>query len=163
MSVCYYYYNAFLLRKLEDQKLMHVSNLTAYVHSVKSLLNSQRAVMGSVQLPGNGDLYKCLNDPEFDCAVAAEQDFILLNDDGTVFNDPTSATAGIDSTAAACNSYPSIRCPFRYELKWSRECMGLGPCRSPDLYIRGQLQVGVFSSLKFNINPVNFNLQVKLR
>jgi hypothetical protein len=163
MSVCYYYYNSFLLRKLEDQKLMYVSNLTAYTHSIKSLLNSQKSVMTSAQLPANGDFFKCLNDPEFDCTVATEQNFVLMNEDGSVFNDTSSATAGIDGTGVACNSYPSLQCPFRYELKWSRECVSVGPCRTPDLYIRGQLFVGDFSSMKFNINPVNFTVQMKLR
>jgi len=162
-SISYYYYNAFLFRKLEDQKLVHVSQLTAYVHSIKALLNSQSAFIQSAQLAANGDFFRCLNDPEFDCAVATEQNFTLINETGVVFNDTTLATAGIDSATAACNSFPSITCPFRYELKWSRECVGLGPCYSPDLYIRGQLLLGNLPSIKFNLNAVNFAFQVKVR
>lgn len=164
MSISYYYYNAFLMRKLEDQKLVHVSNLSAYAQSIRALLNSQAAMMKSVALPGNGDLARCLNDPEFDCiGVDTERNFILMSDDGTVFNDPTPANNGVDSGGLACDTFPSVNCPFRYELKWSRECVGLGPCRSPDIFIRGQLVLANLSSFKFNINPVNYTLQVKLR
>jgi hypothetical protein len=164
MSIFYYYSNAYLMRKLEDQKLSNVSNLSAYVQSVRALLNSQSALMKSVQLAGNGSLASCLNDPEFDCiGVATEQNFVLASEDGSIFNDPTSASNGVDPGGLACNSFPSITCPFRYELKWSRECVGLGPCRSPDLFIRGQLVIANLSSLKFNINPSNYAFQVKLR
>ncbi len=162
-SISYYYYNAFLFRKLEDQKIVHVSQLSAFENSVKALLNSQRAFMTSAQLAANGDFYRCLNDPEFDCAVAAEQDFTLLNETGAAFIDPTKATSGIDSATQACNNFPSLTCPFRYELKWSRECVGLGPCRSPDLYIRGQLKIADLPSMKFNLNVANFSFQVKIR
>ncbi|MGZ5278795.1 MAG: hypothetical protein ACXWC9_02560 [Pseudobdellovibrionaceae bacterium] len=162
-SVSYYYYNAFLFRKLEDQKLVHVSQLTAYEYSIKALLNSQAAFIQSAQLPANGDFWSCLNDPEFDCAVATEQNFALLNETGAPFNDTTLATAGIDSAALPCNTFPSITCPFRYELKWSRECIGLGPCQTPDLFIRGQLILGDLPSVKFNINAVNFTFQTKVR
>ena len=150
-SISYYYYNAFLFRKLEDQKIVHVSQLSAFENSVKALLAA------------NGDFYRCLNDPEFDCAVAAEQDFTLLNETGAAFIDPTKATSGIDSATQACNNFPSLTCPFRYELKWSRECVGLGPCRSPDLYIRGQLKIADLPSMKFNLNVANFSFQVKIR
>jgi hypothetical protein len=153
-----------MLQKVEYQKLVHVSNLTAYTQSVKSLLISQRSLMSSLQLPANGNLYQCLNDPEYDCNVAAEQNFTLMNDDGTVFNDPTSASNGITSTLQKCTDFPSVNCPFRYELKWSRGCVTpSGPCRTPDLYVRGQLVVGTLAGIKFNINPANYTLQVKIR
>ena len=163
MSVWYYYHNAFMMRKMEDQKLVHVSNLTAYMQSVKALLKSQGGVMLSAQLPANDPFLQCLNDPEYDCQMATEQNFILMNEDGTVFNDPTKATAGIDSLTLACDSFPSVNCPFRYQLKWSRECVGMGPCRSPDLFIRGELVVGGVPGIKYNINPVNYSFQVKIR
>jgi hypothetical protein len=163
LYMCYYFYNSFSLRKVEDQKLVHVSNLTAYTQSTKSLLISQKAFMNSAQLPVNGAFYQCLNNPEYDCNVAVEQNFTLLSEDGTIFNDPSSAGNGITSTLLPCTSFPSVDCPFRYELKWSRECIGSGPCRTPDLFIRGQLVVGNLAGIKFNLNPVNYTLQVKIR
>lgn len=162
-SISYYYYNSFMIRKMEDQKLVHVSQLSAYEQSVKALLNSQRALMLSAQLAANGDFFSCLNDPEYDCVVPSEQDFTLLNETGAMFIDPSNATNGLDSAMQNCTTYPSITCPFRYELKWSRECIGLGPCRTPDLFIRGQLVVASLPSIKFTINPVNFAFQVKVR
>lgn len=163
LYMCYFFYNSFSLQKIEDQKLVHVSNLTAYTHSIKSLLVSQVAMMSSAQLPANGNFYQCLNNPEFDCNVTAEQAFTLMNEDGSIFNDPTSASNGITSNLQTCTNFPSVNCPFRYELKWSRECIDPGPCRTPDLFVRGQLVVGNLAGIKFNINPVNYTLQVKVR
>lgn len=164
MSIFYYYFNAFQMRKLEDQKLVHVSNLTAYQYSLRALLNSQNAFMASAQHASNSVFYRCLNQPDYDCNVTNPQDFTLVNADGTVLNDSSNASSGIDSGMQACTSFPSVSCPFRFELKWSRECVAVsGPCYSPDLYIRGQLVVADLPSVKFNINPANYIFEVKVR
>lgn len=163
MSVFYFYFNSFQMRRLEDQKLVHVSNLTAYQNSVRALLNSQGPLMASAQLPANGNFFRCLNDPEFNCNVTTPQNFTLLNADGTTFLDPSNPGQGLDSGMQICTSFPSLSCPFRYELKWTRECYGFGPCYSPDLIIKGQLVVGDLPSVKFNINPVNYTFEVKVR
>ncbi len=163
MSIFYFYFNAFQIRKLEDQKLVHVSNLTAYEYSLRALLNNQSSLMASAQLTNNSLFLRCLNDPEYDCNVTTPQHFVLLSGDGTVFNDSSDPSRGIDSGMQTCTSFPSLTCPFRYELKWSRECVGLGPCYSPDLIIRGELLVASLPSIKFNINPANYTFEVKVR
>jgi hypothetical protein len=163
MSVFYFYFNSFQMRKLEDQKLVHVSNLTALENSARALLNSQGPLMASAQLAANGNFFRCLNDPEFNCNVATPQNFTLLSADGSTFLDPTNPSQGLDSGMQTCTSFPSLSCPFRYELKWYSQCIGFGPCYSPDLIIQGRLVVGDLPSVKFNINPVNYSFEVKVR
>ncbi|MEN0057403.1 MAG: hypothetical protein AAGB31_01105 [Bdellovibrio sp.] len=161
-SIFYFYHNAFMVRKVEDQRLLSVGGLKALVVSTKALLNSPHAFMTSAQLTSNGSFWNCLNNPNFNCNVSTEQDFNLLNEDGTLYVDMT-AGRGYTPTFESCDSYPSLACPFRYELKWFRECVGPGACYSPDLFIRGQLVIANIGGLKNLINPESYDFLVKVR
>lgn len=161
-SISYYYYNALMIRKIEDQKLLMVFNLKAYVASSKALIVSPHAFFQSAKLTANGDFLKCLNDPEFNCPQTTEADFYLNNEDGTLFMDMTTGV-GFTPTMDSCINYPSLACPFRYELKWFAECVVGSGCYSPDLFIRGELKVAKLGGIRNLINPENFKILIKIR
>jgi type II secretory pathway pseudopilin PulG len=69
------------------------------------------------------------------------------------------ANWGFDAKAATCSSFPSERCPFRYEVSWQSSCLGAA-CAVPHLRSRGRLVV--HDSVRQIINSNKYDFEISL-
>ena len=149
-----------------NQKVLVLANFKIYVSSVSAILRSQTAFIKSMKSNLNGSLWSCINNVEFACAQITPFPFSLIGDTGDdthLFNDP-SPDKGLDFDVEACSGYPSIRCPFRYELSWHAECQTMTPtCQSPDIFLEGHLKISKQANTYLLLNTTNFDMLVRLR
>lgn len=163
--VSYYFSEYYRIRKSVDFQYIYKSNITNYISTVKTLLLSQTSFIKTMKSTKNGNLWSCLNDPEFNCLVSGAQPFNLVADDGSdasLFHD-ASASSGFDYDFNKCSSYPSSACPFRYELTWSAECAAPTICYMPGILVTGVVKFDASFSKKYIINAENFKMMVRIR
>lgn len=163
--VSYYFVEYYRIRRMGDFQLIYRANVVSYMSTVKTMLKSQASFVKTMKSSLNGDLWSCLNNPDFDCQVTGEQPFSLIADNGSdasPFYDSASIT-GFDFDFVKCNSFPSMGCPFRYELTWSAECASVGVCYSPGIIITGVVKTHFSFAKKIILNADNYKMMVRIR
>lgn len=163
--VSYYFSEYYRIRKSVDFQYIYKANIMNYMATVKTLIRSQPAFIKTMKSTKNGNLWSCLNDPEFNCLVSGAQPLSIVADDGSdanLFHDGSSSS-GFDYDFNKCNSFPSIGCPFRYELSWTVECSTPSNCRVPGILISGIVKFDSSFSKKYIINPENYKMMVRIR
>lgn len=166
-SLSFYFSQMIELQKISNNRLLIDANLRAYVSSLRSLIFSQRALMKTIRFSANNNLQFCINDVEFVCDQTARSPLTLVPDTWTapgddVILDPA-AGMGMTTKMQPCSSYPSVGCPFRYEIDWYIECPLLAAsCRSPDVFLEGRLRVSdkVMGTV---LNPAAYAFSLRIK
>ena len=156
---------------VQNLRAINSGSALAYQSSINNLLLSQQAFIKSARAVINAPLWSCLNDPEYDCQVAGDQDFYLFSDEQNPATDVAfvdmSADHGLTEQFTPCTggaSFPSTTCPYRYELKWRRTCIGAAsPCNSPSIFITGRLRIAGLSLLKLYVGSRDFDIDLQVR
>jgi Tfp pilus assembly protein PilE len=83
----------------------------------------------------------CLQDATPNCANnTTGVDFNVMPQTGAAYYLAATPTSGIDMTGATCNTYPSLACPFRFNLTALSQCLnGAANCAVPQVTIIGNL------------------------
>lgn len=163
--VSYYFSEYYRIRKSVDFQYIYKSNIINYIGTVKTLLLSQSSFVKTMKSTKNGNLWSCLNDPEFNCLVTGAQPLSLVADDGSdasLFHDAATG-AGFDYDFNKCSGFPSTSCPFRYELTWSTECATPSNCRLPGILVSGVVKFDPSFAKKYIINADNYKMMVRIR
>jgi len=163
--VSYYFSEYYRIRKNVDFQYIYKANITNYMGTVKTLLLSQASFIKTMRSATNGNLWSCLNDPEFNCLVAGPQPLSMVADDGSdasLFHDGANGV-GFDYDFNKCTSFPSTACPFRYELTWSTECATPSNCRLPGILVSGAVKFDPSFSKRYIINTDNYKMMVRIR
>lgn len=143
LSSTLYYSNYYTYRRIDNSRMTYHQNLTVLQQSVKALLMSPRAFIKSGKSALNPGFWDCLTNTNVSCTTVTPAAFNLMADDGDdthLFIDATAAH-GFSTELKPCATFPSLSCPFRYNLVWERECPTLMPCHVPGLVVSGTLQV----------------------
>ncbi len=165
-SLSVYFNQMALIRKLDTNRLMVAAALKAHVASIQALLYSQKAMMKTLKSSLNGELWNCMNNVEYACAQLTPTGLSLISETGNDTNPFVDKTAGrgLTATLQPCSGYPSVSCPFRYELTWHAECALLTPsCNSPDIFIDGQLLIAPNVVGVVALNPTHYTISWKVR
>lgn len=164
--LAFYFTEQYAIQKLDKSRVVVGSTIKTYMASVHSYLISQRSLLKTLKSPLNGDLWRCANDPNFDCPQTAPTALTViseLGDDTNPFSNPA-PSAGLDLNMAPCMTYPSLNCPFRYEMTWYADCVPVaGACYAPDLYAAGKLVIATSVEGVLSLNTANYNLLVKIK
>lgn len=161
----FHYSEKMALQKLDKSRVIVGSSIKTHIASLHSIMTSQKSLIKTLKTPLNGDLWRCINDVEYDCPQTSPTPMTIiseLGDDSNPYSSPA-ASSGLDLNMNTCGSYPSLTCPFRYELVWYAECVVGGPCFSPDVYVEGKLVVAPSVVGVLNLNTANYNLLMKIR
>lgn len=161
-----YFYQIAQIRRLDSGRILITTGMKAYVSSVQALLMSQRALIKTLKSGLNGDLWNCTNNVEYTCTQTTATAAALISengDDSTPFLSPTAGN-GLSQTLGNCTGYPSVACPFRYEITWRAECpAAAASCQSPSIFLEGRLLIAnsIAGILSFNPAAYALTLQVK--
>lgn len=165
-SLSVYFYQMTQIRRLDSNRILVTYGLKAFTSSVQALILSQKALVKTLKSPLNGNLWRCANDVEYSCSQTAPIAMSLLTETGDDTNPFVNATAGtgLSISLAPCTGYPSLTCPFRYELHWHSECPTLAAsCPSPDIIVEGNLLIASSVAGVIALNPETYNLSIKVK
>ncbi|HWU42438.1 MAG TPA: hypothetical protein VN132_03335 [Bdellovibrio sp.] len=165
-SLSIYYSQMALVHKIGNNRLMIGTALKAHVSSVQAMIISQKSMMKTLKSGLNGNLWRCLNDVEYTCTQSTPSPLSLISetgDDTNPFVDQTAGT-GLSANLDPCTGYPSLNCPFRYEMTWHAECSdGTGSCKAPDLFFEGNLLVADNVKGVISLNTKTYYLLYRVR
>lgn len=165
-SISYYFTQMSLSQKMNNNRLMISTGLKAHVVSLQSILRSQGSLIKTLKSNSNGDLWSCINNAEFFCSQLTPAPLNVFTEmgNGLVPFVDSSANKGLTESLEVCSSFPSLACPFRYELTWYAECPALtASCRSPDIFIEGGLKIAGNIVGVINLNPANYALLMRIK
>lgn len=165
LSATLYYANYYTYRRIDSTRLLYHQNLTVLQQTIKAHLMSPRALIKSGKSALNPGFWDCLTNTNLSCTTITPAVFNLMADDGDDSHLVIDAGAGQGLTAElkACSSYPSLACPFRYNLNWERECPTLMPCPVPGIIITGSLQVSAQLLKVLPLRVDNYKLFYRVR
>lgn len=143
LSSTLYYANYYTYRRIDNSRMTYHQNLTVLQQSVKALLMSPRAFVKSAKSALNPNFWDCLTNTDIPCTKVTPAPFTLIPDDGddTHLYVDMAAGKGFTAELKACSGFPSLSCPFRYNLVWERECPTLMPCAVPGIVVSATMQV----------------------
>ncbi len=128
-----------------------------YRYNLISNLRSPEAIAKTGQFNGAG----CLS-TRLSCGNAATvyQDMTVQDHSGQNLTDKSSPSFGFTRDMSTCTSFPSISCPFRFETQWKSVCNGanVAYCNSPQLKVKGELQVAKNLGIAINHNDYAFEV-----
>lgn len=150
-------------------KMQQKSNTVGVINRLKEQIIGAVQNGQSWQLTA-GDADTTTGNPDLDC----------LRNTGTCGSGETAALNLKDATGAAlyyaraanhgftllgtyCTTYPSVQCPFRYNLTYELTCPGAtDPCQTPDVRVRGILQYTADTvTLPGGFNPVLYEIDIR--
>lgn len=108
--------------------------------------------------------------PDFDCLRNAgtcgsgENGPLNLKDlTGAALYYARTANHGFTLQGAPCTAYPSVACPFRWNLTYEMTCTGAtDPCETPDVRVRGILQYTADTvTLPGGFNPALYEIDIR--
>lgn len=165
MTIGFYYSNQFFIRKINYSKLLYLKGFEAIHDSVINVLFSPLAYVKTATDPANGDLERCLRDSTYLCPTGTRPLSLYLDDSA-----PGSpwlsmlANQGLSPDLSSCNTFPSIECPFRYDLKWVAECeLNQASCSLPIVNVTGTLEIHPDLPLKNFFNTSRVQLLMRIR
>ena len=165
-SLSVYYSQMAMIRRLDANRLLVAAAMKAHVASIQALLYSQKAMMKTMKSNLNGNLWRCVNDVEYECGQLTPSPLSLISETGNDTNPFVDAAPGkgLSASLAPCSGYPSVSCPFRYELNWYIECPALTPtCTVPDIFIDGNLKIADTIAGVVSMKASRFSLSLKVR
>lgn len=165
MSAAFYYNNQFFIQKISYSKLLYLKSFESLHDSVVNVLFSQAAFVKTVTSVSNAGLERCLRDSNYSCPVGTYPLNLFIDDSPAATPWLPMATGnGLGLGLENCTSFPSMQCPFRYDLKWTSECdLNQAACPLPGIVVTGELSIHPQLPLKTFFNTDRIKLTMRLR
>jgi len=145
---------AFLDRNSTSQMKL---SILRYKNNIVSSLQSSDALSKT----GQAESIPCLVTRQ-NCSSSSTSyaNFSLRDHQGNLLTNAADNNFGFDKEAVTCTTYPSERCPFRYELQWRALCDSPTSCQAPLFQVSAVIRT--IPALSGRINPAKYSFTMNI-
>lgn len=129
------YTNYYVSQKTITLKLIYSTNLTILQRRIESYILNPKSFEKTMNSNLNPSLRECLQNPTVPCSANTPLALNLISENLNV-DDSILASDNFNTEMKKCTGFPSLSCPFHFNIVWDKECPTAMPCLSPGYIVR---------------------------